>query len=267
MRDDDFTNSSAESATPEWNPVAVLWDYSSWMFLTLGFLVFELTSDVFLGIVVTCLKLGGGDVLTAFWARRDPVPGRGAALSCFCFASACFKIAGAAILICLSIIVAEVMFQARLNLDKFIAGLCLIFTGAFLGTMTCLVGLTIALRHHRRLWLDREFRQSRRYRVFPPVYIGARNQIAWILGVTKFHVFLFLVGLMVGCGSMIADPRGNMVEEAVGVLIFYAVLLAFPVWQLIRSPYIIAATPENCWPELATDADLEFENDEVSDGS
>ena len=253
---DEFTNSNAESVTPDWNPVASLWDFSSWLFLTLGFLVFELTSDVFLGIVVTCLKLGGGDVLAAFWARRDPVQVRGASLSCFCFASACFKIAGAALLICVSIIIAEVMFAVRFNLEKFIAGLCLVFTGAFVGTIISLVGLTIALRHHLRLWLDREFRHSRRHRVFPPVYIGTRNQIPWILGVTKFHVFLALVGLLVGCGSMLADPRRNKVNEAVGVLVFYGVLLAFPFWQLIRSPYIIAATPENCWPEL--DADCEF---------
>ncbi len=141
------------------------------------------------------------------------------------------------------------LFQMPFKVEKFIAGLCLIFVGIFLGTISGVIGLTIALRYQWPIWLDAEFRKSRRYRQFPPVYVGTRNQLPWILMVTQFHVYSAVAMLLIGCLSMVRFNPGNL-GEALGLLVCYSLLLSFPVAQLLRRHRIIAQSPEQCWVEL-----------------
>ena len=64
----------------------------------MGFVVFELTADPILGLVVACLKFGASDAVTAAWVvRHDPIKTRGRACLWFLIARALAKIALAAL--------------------------------------------------------------------------------------------------------------------------------------------------------------------------
>ena len=84
-----------------------LWRRLEWVLLPgIALLIFELTADPALAVVVAGLKFGWDDLLTAGWLRRsDPVRTRGRAYSWF-LASWGFLRIGALMFVCLIIRIA-----------------------------------------------------------------------------------------------------------------------------------------------------------------
>src|SRR4051812_13976413 len=77
--------------------------------LLLGWLVFELTAQPALGIVVLCLKFGLRDVQVACWLRHtDPWRARGRATYQVYLASAGWKVIGGAFLLIFVLIILHV---------------------------------------------------------------------------------------------------------------------------------------------------------------
>jgi len=70
------------------------------LMIGLAFLVFELTADPSLAVVLGCMKLGSSDLRVARWLRRaDPDPVRGCACSWFYVSLAILRIGFMAFLI------------------------------------------------------------------------------------------------------------------------------------------------------------------------
>jgi hypothetical protein len=224
--------------------VSSLWRFSTLLFVGLGYLVFELTSDVVLGIFVTCLKFGGDDILTALWARSDPIPARGSVVSLFCLAKAFFQIAGAGLTLVAVLGVAESVLHLPVNLDKGIAGMSLLFCGLFLGMASTTIGAILAVDEKIRVWIDEYLSNSRRLHQFPPLVFGDRNRAKLLLLISgAFAILLGSGGAVTGVLQAIEKRDGDMLA-AVPVVV---VMFGWPLWRLMRAWRMIAKSPDECW--------------------
>ncbi len=254
IRDDaDPTEFSDEEPETDWSPLGWVWDSSLWVFITLGFVVFELTSNVALGIAVTCFKFGGPDLLSALWARSDPFQPRGSAVSYFCLARAAFRIGGAALLLCCLIVLADALFRVPIHVDKFIGAMSLVFVGAMLGTAFATVAAVIARSHRVPLWIDEQFHQSRRYGTFPPALLGTSNRVRWVVNLAIVLLTLADVLIVGSVTYQVLFNRGPGLQEVLIAGTVWGVLLTLPAWQLFRFARYIARTPAECWWELLND--------------
>src|SRR5258708_4158177 len=104
--------SPAESTPRRW-PSWLSWS----LLLTVAVIVYELTAQTMLSVVVACSKFGWNDFLTARWLRRvDPDAARGRTLAWLHIAFGLWKITGAAFLGAIIIVAATTPWLQRFGL-------------------------------------------------------------------------------------------------------------------------------------------------------
>jgi hypothetical protein len=209
-----------------------------------AWLIFEVTSNPFLGLGLLCLRFGRKDFRSALRAGRDPQPHRGAAVAYFLLASSLFRIALAGLLLSPAVFVLELAFGIQIGPENAVVGLCLFVLGIVLGLFFSFKGLETAAKHHLRLWIDgrlfqpKDLEQASGY--------GRGNRMISILlatGISFSACMAFVIYVAFGRGQNLFDPKS---------LIFWssAFLVAWPGLLLIYGRRIIAQRPEECWEML-----------------
>jgi hypothetical protein len=210
----------------------------AWLVAT-AWLLFELTSNPFLGLGLLCLRFGRNDFRRARRAGRDPHRHRGSAVTYFLLASSLFRIAVAGILLSPVVFSLESIFGIQLGPENAVVGLCLFVLGIVLGLFFSLKGLETAAKHRLRLWIDgRLFRPNDRAPGF-----GRGNRMIVILlatGISFSACMAFVMYIAFGRGQNLFDPSS---------LIFWssAFLIVWPSLLLVCCQRIIARRPEECW--------------------
>ena len=138
--------------------------------LFVGWVIYELTSEANLAVVVICCKLGWEDFLTAVWLRRrDPIKARGKMSFWIFTASGLWKTALTATII--MFIVALGMGpnpQARANPQpprvpaEFQQAVLTAMIGVLLSTLATCSSLGLAVWHKQKIWLDGSIHSARR---------------------------------------------------------------------------------------------------------
>ncbi len=225
-----------------WRPWGYLFTWT-WLAAT-GWLIFEVTSNPFLGLGLICLRFGRNDFRSALRAGRDPQPLRGAAVTYFLLASSLFRIALAGILLAPAVFVLELAIGIQIGPENAVVGLCLFVLGIVLGLFFSFKGLETAAKNHLRLWIDGQ--------IFQPKGIGQAsnygrgNRMIVILlatGVSFSACVAFMIYATFGRGQNLFDPKSMSFWSM-------AFLVAWPGLLLIYGRRIIARHPEECWEML-----------------
>ncbi len=152
-------------ADPPFHPVlrGLAWT----VFVLLAWIVFELTANAALSVVVFSAKFGWDDLLTAVWLRRvDPRRQRAKACGWFFVASAFLKA---------SIVAVVLMFAMAFCIPaqmgqpiEFVTAVIEAFVGFGLSAVTTWFAFFVAWRHGVKVWVDSAIHQARRDRRWPP---------------------------------------------------------------------------------------------------
>lgn len=208
----------------------------------LGILVFELTANPALTILVGCLKFGWDEFRAARQTRlHDPNPVRGRALSRFQIAHAFWKISLLATALMFVVATIGSALQVRQGPQRpngppieFITSILIAFVGFLLSGLASFVAVVSALRGQVKIWVGR--RENR----VKPILLSVI-----LIGITPILLLLFLP--IFGLVLKLNVPGGVM--SFVLVLMF-----GYPVAVLILLDWlerrIAARTPAECWPEL-----------------
>jgi hypothetical protein len=243
------------------------WRGMEWMLLLgIALLIFELTADPALGVVVAGLKFGWDDLHTAGWLRRsDPVRTRGRACSWFLVSWSFLRI-GALSLLCLIIMIAasltlklagnprwgvvgaQLLGAASLTLFGFLASL-----------LTAYVAIGCALWHGTRVWLDPEVNLARKVRGWPPCcpsrwhpsrpYNNALTVIQFVATITLLAALALAIAALVAFVLSLDDRILMITVASIGGLIIVggAIRLLRACDQVERR--LAARAPWECWPE------------------
>lgn len=224
-------------------PPARRWaEHVSWgAMLALGWLIYELTAQPAIGIVVACGKFGWNDLLTAHWLlRHDPDRGRGRTCFWFYVASGLWRITVAAFIITgIILIVAVVMGQRGQKMPR-----GLFFTamtsaaGIMLLAVIPLIGVLCARLYGVKVWIDSSIHDYRRGNIWPPQPTGINSAMgllfpALMVPITLTAIVTFKLGFL----PLLASVFGE------GILL----------WYLFRG--VSARTPYECWEPFVDDDD------------
>src|SRR5262245_16836758 len=125
-----------ENDSREWSPVGWAFHVWSWIALLVLFVLLEIFVDPLTASLVLCLKFGWRDLLVALRLRGHDDPRIVHAVSLYCLAQACFKVALAGVLVWALIVAGEVLLGIPQPVERFLAGFCLLFSGLVLGALT-----------------------------------------------------------------------------------------------------------------------------------
>jgi hypothetical protein len=250
---------------------------SAWSFLIswpallmLGLILYELTDQPSLGVVVLCLKLGWEDFRTARWLRRqDPERGRGRACFWLFSASGLWKIAATASLLILVLCLLvrdnppgnQPGAQKQGNWAAVEHHLIEAFLTALIGFTTCILATSRALGlawwHGNRLWLDSRVHYARRHALWPPPddppgrknRAGALILTSLIAGLVPLMI-AGLVAVATALGPAFGPNRGQA-QPALIFGVMMAVIFVPPILILVACDYIrrrlLAGAPSQCW--------------------
>jgi hypothetical protein len=221
-----------------------------WAVAAAGFVVFELTADAALAIVLACLKFGWDETRIARRLKReDPNRDRGRVCARFYQAYALWKVSGVAFVAMFLV----VFVQAGL-IDRLAPGaaqarggkppaafvsvwvlLIVCFTLSALWSIRATVG---ALRKGVRVWVGRGRNRLK------PILLSV--MVVWGSVLTLLGLFVVMVVVL---GPNAARPPGWLVSAAsIGMGVGFPVFLLVGLDCLERR--IAAGSPEECWPEL-----------------
>ena len=241
---------------------------SPWFFLAAaGFIIFELTSDPALTVVVGCVKFGWDELATARWLRRnDPDRRRGRIVGRFYTAWSLWKISMVAAAMMFLIVAIFGVLSKKAGIGPglgqpppgFSTAISVAILGFVASALTSIVAVLSAWRNGTRVWLGHEARAARREGVWPPSWMtlsrSRGNRVpmiilsALITITTALGMFLLLAPLG-GPGKRIGATGGAVV---------LAMMFVLPVFLLVAREFfakrIAAKTPWECWPD-GTDAD------------
>ncbi len=232
-------------------------DWGWLVVLGLAWLLFAVSADPALSVMVASLALGGNYFLSALWLwRRDPDTRRGRVCAWFYLAAGFWRIAALTfVLIAAAAIISLVLNIQHGKKDDLVTGiamlivlLCFLMAG-----VTTSVAVILAVRGKFRVWLDPQMRMARRARQWPPRTPGP-NKLGGVI--TSTVSLLAIIELVVGYGCMgwLLQQKGPQ-NLAVGV--FVCVLAVLPIvvaagtvlggreWAKRR---LKARSARECWP-------------------
>lgn len=245
------------------------WVWNWLPFIALSILLFEWTADPALSMIVLCVKLGGGDFLTAWWLRRnDPEPIRGKVCSWFFVATAFLRIGAAAVsMIMLTAVIAGI---ARWTGAPAMHEPPRSFLGALILTISCYaltafsswMALGSAWWHGIRVWADTKAGLARKQDAWPPFPIfsptprfSSANIVLFYAGFSAGLVtmvgFLFLSALVLVRFVPPVPLNAPPPKDPFFVLttLILAVVLASSFFLARRIyPRIMATSPISCYP-------------------
>ena len=242
----------------------------------IAIVVFELTADPSLVVVVGCSKFGWEHVLTAFWLRRtDPDRARGRACLWLYSAWGVWRVSLVATMLMFAIVFAMEALRNALGLPprkpgdgpptQFMVAFLTAFFGFALSTILTVVGVRSAASKRVRVWVGPEAIKAREARLWPPIGDGYGTNRVHALAVTAIP---FAVVLFVLPGSLLAFwvayffvSRLLPMDLAIvsgGVALVVAVIYGLG-WVLVRvgggKSNMAAASPAEGWPP---DQDVRF---------
>jgi hypothetical protein len=234
----------------------------------LALVIFELTSDPALTVVVGCLKFGWDALATARWLRRtDPDRMRGRICARFYAAWALWRVSlvAVAMMFLLVIVVSVIEGQRKPNGGPVgppagFMGACLTaMFGFLLSAWISNLAVVTAWRRGIRVWLGPEANRARRIGIWPPTMatgdrFGENRAHAIVLSaLVTDMVVVGMIALLVALAQAPRRPGGPDVPPVVVITLVMAVSIAPPVLILtlrdsIRAR-VIATSPFECWPE------------------
>ncbi len=246
------TAEETDSRNPVWNRALV------WSTLGLiGWLSFELTAQPTVAAAVVCSRFGWNHLRTAVWLRRnDRNHERAFVCSWFVLSAGVVRIVVFAFLLTLlfsMVTVARAGPQRQQNPNGpmptiFMGPLILIVAGPPLAALLVAIGAISARLYNIRVWIDERLDRARRADSWPPRFLavpaGSVQNTArgpWLLtlavscvGTLLLAVFIFALSSSWLCGlAAVIVPLG-----AIGSL----------------SRGLFAATPDECWGDVAEEA-------------
>lgn len=243
---------SEDSITRHWGWLLVL---------GVAWLLFELSVDPAISVMVASIGLGWNHFLSSLWLwRRDPDRKRGRACAAFYLAAGFWRITALTfVLIAVATIISLVLNFQHGKKDELVTGIAmLIVLLCFLlaGLTTC-VAVMLAMRRKLKVWLDPQIRIARRHRQWPPRSPGP-NRLGGVI--TSTVSLLAIVELFVGYGFLgwlIVQQQNNGPKNiAIGVAVCITAVLPIVVaagtvlggreWAQRK---LTAKTPHECWPE------------------
>lgn len=256
-----FTDQSTlEEANDSTERRAGLWsDLFSWTgIFMVGWLIYELTTDASLSVVVLCLKFGWEDFKTGLWLRRrDPDTARGR--TCFwiflAWSLAKVAIAGAVsgCVIMVLIFGSQQNGQPRSILNLLVEAFLSMLIGFVLSALATLVALARAWRLGHKIWVDRVVTESRLVDWWPPTSQAFRrvNRTGRLVFNAFVHVyFMILVPGFYLLVDMIIQNR-----QMAAVITCVATLIFLPFGILSSRDFarkrLLANEPAECWNTLA----------------
>lgn len=238
--------------------------------LTLGWLLYEVTTEPALAVSVVCIKFGWADYRAAWWLRRhDPHPGRGSASFWLHVASGLWKTAITAFLLVFVLAVAAGLEQKHgwRPPDQApagpppgaIAALLTAAVGFGLLSIATLFAFGLAFHHGVRLWLGPQVHRARRERVWPPgdPYDPGENHAGrLLLTVLLIWSIPLLLLLLMASLAVLGGPRPCMRDPsdlhpllATGVLMFGIIggAVGIVIIGEVLMRYTVAASADECW--------------------
>lgn len=244
--------------------IAALWQ-THWkgvlICLTVGWLVYELTTQPALGVVVVCFKFALEDVKTGCWLRiQDRNSGRGRSLFWFSLAWGLFKVVWLSFFV---IFGAGLCWgQAKQQgipsdwLSKVQVALIGQAVALILAAAAGTIAAATAWRYRQKVWLDSEFHEVRRRHTWPPPCNGI-NQAKDVLGAMACGLLLicvlipgFTVPMVIFHGfEDMPGPAGILLCALLpGVLGILAMVAGQRMFAALAST-TLAGSPAECWEE------------------
>lgn len=220
----------------------------------MSWLLFELTANATLSVMVACLKFGWEDFRTARWLRRaDPDLPRATACSWFYVASGVWKTAVMPILLIMILSVLWAVFLPRAAghrvLREQLASAVIVGLGAAVVLILVVaVAVGYAWTHRVRVWVHHELHASRRQQQWPPRWHGGfwqhDNRGRAILATALIFVTVGAPPLLFRL-VLAWDPLPETVATL--AIVFGPPIAATLTYAVLRDR-IFAHVPEECWP-------------------
>lgn len=226
----------------EWSPVRWAFDIWTWLLLVVAVLAFEVFADPLLAGLVVSLKLAWSDAWAGHRIAKDPSYWRGTMLSSFYSGRACLKVAFAGAVGAIGITAAELALGMNFKVERLLVGLVLTYSGFFFGALFILGGAVVMNRGYWRPWVDKLH-----YPQIPPRHFGPKNLVRRILVGGMVAASVTMLPFVMAFGA----ARGPIPFVPLGLATGLLLVWAWSVWQMIFALRNVAATPEQCWPELA----------------
>ncbi|HEV3004398.1 MAG TPA: hypothetical protein VGX78_08040 [Pirellulales bacterium] len=221
-------------------------------FALIAWIVFKLTAEAALGVIVFCLKFGWNDLLTAIWLRCvDPCRHRAQACGWFYVAAAILRV---------SLVAVMLMFAIALGTPaqivapiEFVTAAIEACVGFGLLVVTTCVAFVVAWRHGVKVWVDSAIHQARRDRAWPLQDYCRANSAGYLLIVAlAVAASLLIVAVMFGVFTLAEAFGGQNDLTAIACTAVLLAPLAFAVWSIgwlkdRASRTVVAAVPDECW--------------------
>ena len=234
--------------------------------LCFAWLLFELTANATLSVLVACVRFGWQDLLTACWLRRvDPHPARAKTGFWFYIASGIWKTALVPVLAVMIVGVAWALFAPRaIRMDAGAAEQVWSALGVGAGASAALVfvvtiGVLHALLGNVRIWVHHDLHRSRRQRVWPPEWprpVWQHDNRGRAILATALIAITICVPPLLYSYAVHLDHGGEI--AAMLALVFGTPIFATLTYASLRSR-IFAHRPWQCWPESGDQAAKFFE--------
>lgn len=191
--------------TSQWQTWCRQWSANIAIWAAVGWLVYQLTTQAALGVIVACLQFGMDDVRTAFWIRyRDTKRSRARCAFWFYLAWGLIKVAWISQFAIVAaaftwVFLSEGMLSGVPNdpLENTFASFMMLVVSFAVGLMVGSIAIVTAWRVGERVWLDPTIHNARKSRLWPPADFGM-NEARDVLGaVAAGWMLLFFLGIMV----------------------------------------------------------------------
>jgi hypothetical protein len=258
MSDDfaDFAREQDETRSTWLPPLA--WS----LIVLLAFLAFELTAQPAISAVVLCCKFGWNDLKTGVWLRRrDPWPARGRACSWFCWAWGLTKVALAAFVCGILVVVLEAILEGNgagqrgLPPHSFIGAITLLLIAMPVETLIATVGCVVARKAQVRVWIGNPLHRARETGQWPPLFPLLRldnvhNGAVWARAA--------MIAVLIAINLTLSVIVALALHPVIGVFAFGAGLVA----AIALTRGAVASDPRECW---GADCDFDAQTYDAAD--
>jgi hypothetical protein len=229
--------------------------------VVLGWLVYEITAQPALGVVVACTRVGWNDLITARWLLRiDANRGRGWTCFWLYVASAFWRIGLAGIVFMVAVACLADVKRGQLDLSTEIDSILATALGSIaLTTLTVCLVIGFASRNRVKLWLNsRSMRQARKSNMWPSfAQVKGRNHAEYVV-----FVGLALLVYLVGPAAIVAlivfivwliTPFLGVPPDVYLYTACFILLLEFVGsgmligFRKVFTERVVARTPAECW--------------------
>ena len=229
----------------------------------LAWLLFELTAQAALAVVVLCFKFGWDDFHTACWLRRrDPFRGRGWACLFLYVASGLWKTALAGLFLTMGLVIGMGLLGLALGQrawpaavrEQSIAAWLTALGVSVLATLTTFAAIQRARASRAKVWLHPRVHQARREDTWPPPEgaSGLRNGARFLLLPMVLVPGTVALVLLIRLTTTLAQP-GQRPDWAT-VLAYVVGLVVCQAWIYFVCPLqsycegaVFARSPGECW--------------------